>query len=70
MTDITIHSIEKKIKLPSYSRGEELINTISHGVGAALGLCALILCLPFTMEFAQALPNEFYVFLTIVPSIY
>ncbi len=30
---------------PGYSRGEELANVISHAVGAALGLAALIWCL-------------------------
>lgn len=45
MTDISARAIEKKISLPTYTFGEELINTVSHGVGAALGLSALILCL-------------------------
>lgn len=32
-------------QLPSYSKGEERMNTITHIVGAALGIIALILCL-------------------------
>ena len=35
----------RKIKLPSYSLGEELFNAISHGLGAALSVAALILLL-------------------------
>ena len=35
---------EHKIKIPKYSLSEELISAISHGVGAALGIAALILC--------------------------
>ena len=32
--------------LPDYSRGEELMNTLTHIVGAALGVTALVLCIP------------------------
>lgn|SRR5574344_6735 len=32
-----------KIKIPNYSLGEELINSISHGVGAGLSIAALVL---------------------------
>ena len=31
--------------LPNYTRGEELMNTITHMVGAVLGVVALVLCL-------------------------
>ena len=31
-------------KLPDYTRGEELFNMISHIVGGALGVVALVLC--------------------------
>lgn len=33
-----------KIAIPTYSLGEELISAISHGVGALLGIAALVLC--------------------------
>ena len=33
--------------LPNYSRGEELMNTITHIVGGALGVAALTLCVVF-----------------------
>ena len=31
--------------LPNYTLGEELLNTISHGLGALFGIAALVLCL-------------------------
>lgn len=34
-----------RIGIPKYTLGEELINSISHGVGALLGIAALVLCI-------------------------
>ena len=34
--------------LPFYTRGEEIMNTLSHTIGAALGVAALVLCVVFT----------------------
>ena len=34
-----------RISIPQYTLGEELINSISHGVGAGLGITALVLCI-------------------------
>ncbi len=34
----------KKNVLPTYTLSEELINSISHGIGAALSIAALVLC--------------------------
>lgn len=34
-----------KIAIPRYTLGEELINSITHGIGAALGIAALVLCI-------------------------
>ena len=34
-----------KKALPSYTLGEELINSISHGIGACLSVAALVLCI-------------------------
>lgn len=31
-------------KLPNYTRGEEMLNTVSHILGAVMGIAALILC--------------------------
>lgn len=33
-----------KISIPKYTIGEELVSSISHGVGAGLGIAALCLC--------------------------
>lgn len=35
---------ESRITIPKYTLGEELLNSISHGVGALLGAAALVLC--------------------------
>lgn len=37
--------LSKKIELPKYKLSEELINAISHGIGAGLSVVAFILCL-------------------------
>lgn len=34
-----------RISIPKYSLSEELINSISHGIGALLSIAALVLCL-------------------------
>lgn len=34
----------RMLKLPDYTLGEELMNSITHGVGALLGIAALVLC--------------------------
>lgn len=36
---------QHRISIPKYTLGEELINSITHGVGAALGIAALVLCI-------------------------
>jgi hemolysin III len=38
----------KDRSLPYYTKGEEIMNTISHSVGAVLGIAALVLCVVFT----------------------
>lgn len=35
----------EKIKIPKYTLGEELINSISHGIGGGLAIAALVLCI-------------------------
>lgn len=37
-------------KLPGYSKGEELANTLTHIVGAAFGLVALVLCIIYPLR--------------------
>ena len=34
-----------RITIPKYTLGEELTNSISHGIGAGLGIAALVLCI-------------------------
>lgn len=51
--------MEKRIKLkdrvlPSYTRGEERFNMISHIVGGALGIAALTLCVIFAAIYSDA----------------
>ncbi|MBQ7064460.1 MAG: hemolysin III family protein [Firmicutes bacterium] len=38
-------TVKNRIALPSYTLGEELVNAISHGIGALLSVAALILCI-------------------------
>ena len=33
--------------LPNYSAGEEIMNTVTHIVGGAMGVAALCLCVAF-----------------------
>ena len=35
----------QKYGIPTYSLAEELLNSISHGIGAGLGIAALVLCI-------------------------
>ena len=34
-----------KITLPHYTKGEEIFNSISHGMGIILGIISCVLCL-------------------------
>ena len=36
---------QHRITIPKYTLGEELMNSITHGVGALLGIAALVLCI-------------------------
>lgn len=36
---------QHRISIPKYTLGEELINSITHGIGAGMGIAALILCI-------------------------
>ena len=44
----------KGIKLPFYTLSEELINSISHGFGAVLGIVAVVLCVIKSIGSAMA----------------
>lgn len=39
---------KERITLPKYTLGEELISSISHGIGALLSIAALVLCIVFS----------------------
>lgn len=41
-------SLKEKVKIPNYTLGEELVNAISHGIGALLSIAALVLCVVFS----------------------
>ena len=45
----------KKIEIPKYSLSEEIMNSISHGVGALLSVAALVLCI-----IVSAMHNDVY----------
>ena len=38
---------DPRVSIPKYSLAEELINSISHGIGALLGIAALVLCIVY-----------------------
>lgn len=40
----------KKITIPKYTLGEELMNAISHGLGVLLGITALVLTVVFSAK--------------------
>ena len=44
----------KILGLPFYTLGEELVNSISHGLGAVFGIVALILCVVFSAKDGDA----------------
>ncbi len=37
-------------ELPKYSKGEEIFNMVTHNVGGALGIVALVLCVVFSAK--------------------
>lgn len=47
MTEKQIAKEQKRqlLGIPSYTLAEELLNSISHGIGAGLGIAALVLCI-------------------------
>ena len=41
--------LKEKIEIPKYSLGEELLSSISHGIGSMLSIAALVLCIIFSV---------------------
>lgn len=48
-------SKRNKIEIPHYTLGEELMSAISHGVGALLGVAALVLCVVRSAQHGSAM---------------
>lgn len=46
---------EARIALPKYTLGEELVSAISHGLGAAFGIVALVLCVVKSVSAGSAI---------------
>lgn len=66
--------MSRKVSIPKYSLAEELVNSISHGVGAGLAIAALVLCVvkantPHAVV-AAALYGSLMVILYIISCIY
>lgn len=40
--------LKDKIEIPKYTLGEEIMSSVSHGVGALLSVAALVLCIIFS----------------------
>ncbi|MBR0403459.1 hemolysin III family protein [Candidatus Saccharibacteria bacterium] len=74
--EMTVKVTGKKSKkyVPKYSLAEELVNSISHGVGAGLAVAALVLCVvkaeKASMEVAVCLYGTFMIILYTISCIY
>lgn len=55
-----------KVKIPKYTLGEELINSISHGVGAALAIAGLVLLCCFAKSAIGVVSGIIYAVIMIV----
>lgn len=51
---------KKAVSLPTYTLGEELVNSISHGVGAGLAIAGMVLCLIKASTPAAAVASALY----------
>lgn len=49
-----------KIEIPEYSLGEELVSSISHGIGALLGIAALVLSVAFSKNSITIVSSAIY----------
>ena len=55
-----------KVKIPKYTLGEEIINSISHGIGAALSIAGLVLICCFAHSAIGVISGIFYSLIMIV----
>ena len=45
-------------ELPDYTKGEEIFNMVSHIVGGALGIAAMVLCIIMAAKHGSAIGME------------
>ena len=57
---------KKEIQKPKYTLGEELVNSISHGIGAALSIAGLVLICCFANSAIGVVSGIFYSLIMIV----
>lgn len=50
----------KKIEIPKYTIGEELVSAITHGIGALLGIAALVLSIVFSKSIISVVSCSIY----------
>ena len=55
-----------KVKIPKYTLGEEITNAITHGIGAILGIIALILLIIKSSTTTAVIASCIYAFFTIL----
>ena len=70
-------TLQEKVKIPNYTLGEEIVNAITHGIGALLSIAALVLCVVFscihhnaTAVVASSIYGSSLIILYIISTIY
>lgn len=66
MNDETLSSKRKSVRIPNYTLGEELINSISHGIGGFLSIIGLILLIIKANTKVEILSSFIYGVLAII----
>lgn len=52
--------LKDKIKIPKYTLSEEIVNAVTHGIGASLSIAALILCIIFSKNTLSVVSSIVY----------
>ena len=52
--------LKDKIKIPKYTLSEEIVNAVTHGIGASLSITALILCIIFSKNTLSVVSSIVY----------
>ena len=47
--------LRDKIQIPKYTLGEELFNSISHGIAAGLAIAGMVLCIVHSAKYNSAI---------------